>query len=217
VVSVFSDIFSQLGGDMPTPTKYLITISNLLEHNLLLFLLVVAAIVGGWLYYIRTTPGRAFWDARRIRLPVVGPIAHNICLARFARSMSSLVKSGIPILEVMALVQNTVGNAEMESAIKSAAVEIESGEQISTSLGRHPIFPAMIIGMMSVGEQSGRIDSTLEMVADFLDKDVETALGGLAPLIEPLLILFLGVVVGTIVICMFLPIFKLNDLVTGKH
>jgi type IV pilus assembly protein PilC len=172
--------------------------------------------VGGWLYYIKTPVGRAFWDAKRIKLPIFGSIAHKICLARFARTMASLVRSGVPILEVLAIVQNTVGNVVMEAAIKTAATDIERGEGISTALSKHPVFPTMIIRMMTAGEQTGKIDAMLERVADFLDEEIENTLNGLTSLIEPLLIVFLGVVVGGIVICMFLPIFKLSDLVSGN-
>jgi len=217
VVPTFSDIFSQLGGHLPTPTQYLINVSNVLQHYFLLFVVAAGAIVGGWFYYISTPPGRRFWDARRIKLPIFGSIAHKICLARFAHTFASLVRSGVPILEVLAIVQNTVGNVIMEAAIKTAASDIERGEGISTALSKHPIFPTMVIRMMTAGEQTGKIDTMLERVADFLDEEIETTLSGLTSLIEPLLILFLGVVVGGIVICMFLPIFKLSELVSGKH
>jgi type IV pilus assembly protein PilC len=217
VVPTFSDIFSQLGGKLPTPTQYLINVSNALRNNFIYFIVVAGSIVFGWLYYIKTPVGRKFWDAKRIKLPIFGGIAHKICLARFARTMASLVRSGVPILEVLAIVQNTVGNVIMEGAIKSAANDIERGEGISNALSKHPIFPTMIIRMMSAGEQTGKIDSMLERVADFLDEEIETTLSGLTSLIEPLLIVFLGVVVGGIVICMFLPIFKLSELVSGKH
>jgi type IV pilus assembly protein PilC len=216
VVPVFGDVFSQLGGNLPTPTKYLIALSNFMQHNCIYIILVVGSIVGGWLYYIKTPAGLRFWDAKRIKLPIFGQIAHKICLARFARTMASLVKSGVPILEVLSIVQNTVGNVIMEEAVKLASADIEKGDGISTALGKHPVFPTMIIRMMTAGEQTGKIDSMLERVADFLDEEIETTLDGLTSMIEPLLIVFLGVVVGGIVICMFLPIFKLSDLVSGK-
>jgi len=215
VVPTFSDIFSQLHGHLPAPTQYLIMLSDLLRNYFLYFVVVTGAIVFGWLYYIKTPMGLAFWDAKRIKLPIFGPIAHKICLARFARTMASLVRSGVPILEVLAIVQNTVGNVVMENAIKTASTDIERGEGISAALSKHPVFPTMIIRMMTAGEQTGKIDTMLEKVADFLDEEIETILSGLTSLIEPLLIVFLGVVVGGIVICMFLPIFKLSDLVSN--
>ncbi len=215
VVPTFADIFSSMHGKLPAPTQYLINVSNLLRENFVWAVLCAVAVVVGWLWYIKTPAGRRFWDDRRIKLPIFGSIAHKICLARFARTFASLVRSGVPILEVLAIVQNTVGNVIMETAIKNASTDIERGEGISAALSKHPIFPTMIIRMIQAGEQTGKIDSMLERVADFLDEEIETTLNGLTSLIEPLLICFLGVVVGGIVICMFLPIFKLSELVSG--
>jgi type IV pilus assembly protein PilC len=217
VVPVFSSIFTSFGGELPAPTQFLIDVSNLLRHYFLGFVVLGAAIVFGWLYYIKTPSGLKFWDAKRIKLPIFGSIAHKICLARFTRTMASLIRSGVPILEVLSIVQNTVGNVIMEAAVKASALDIERGEGISAAISKHPIFPTMIIRMMSAGEQTGKIDSMLERISDFLDEEIENTLSGLTALIEPLLIVFLGVVVGGIVICMFLPIFKLSELVSGKH
>jgi type IV pilus assembly protein PilC len=218
VVPKFADIFKSFGNkvQLPAPTQYLMKFSDLLVHFFPIFLLGGGGLIGGWFYYIKTPNGRRFWDDRRIKLPVFGHIAHKICLARFASTFASLVRSGLPILEVLSIVQNTVGNVIMESAIQSSAEDIERGESISTALGKHPIFPSMIIRMMQAGEQTGKLDLMLERVAGFLDEEIETILSGLTSLIEPLLIVFLGVVVGGIVICMFLPIFKLSDLVSQK-
>ncbi|PYJ03571.1 MAG: pilus assembly protein PilC, partial [Verrucomicrobia bacterium] len=167
-------------------------------------------------YFIKTPPGRQFWDARRIKLPIFGLIAHKICLARFSRTLASLIRSGVPILEVLQIVSQTVGNVVMEKAIKSAALDIERGEGISQALSKHPVFPSMIIRMITAGEQTGKIDNMLERISDFLDEEIETTLAGLTALIEPILIVFLGVVIGGMVICMFLPIFKMPEIVNMK-
>ncbi|MDB6020054.1 MAG: pilus assembly protein PilC [Pedosphaera sp.] len=217
VVPVFGDIFTSFGGKLPAPTQVLINVSAFVQKYLILILMAGGGGVYGWLYFIKTKTGREFWDARRIKLPIFGHIAHKICLARFTRTFASLIRSGVPILEVMSIVSNTCGNVVMEKAIKTAAIDIERGENISTALGKHPIFPSMIIRMITAGEQTGKIDSMLERISDFLDEEIETVLSGLTALIEPILIVFLGVVVGGIVICMFLPIFKLSDLVSGNH
>jgi type IV pilus assembly protein PilC len=218
VVPTFADIFKSFGTKvpLPMPTQYLMMLSDALVHYFPLFIVGGGGLIGGWLYYIKTPAGRKFWDDRRIKLPVFGHIAHKICLARFASTFASLVRSGLPILEVLSIVQNTVGNVIMEAAIQSSAADIERGESISAALGKHPIFPSMIIRMMQAGEQTGKLDVMLERVAGFLDEEIETILSGLTSLIEPLLIVFLGVVVGGIVICMFLPIFKLSELVSQK-
>ncbi|MHB8521251.1 MAG: type II secretion system F family protein [Limisphaerales bacterium] len=215
VVPVFGEIYSGFGKGLPGPTQFLIDFSNIMKRYILFILPAMGGAVYGWLAYIKTPPGREFWDRTRIKLPIFGVIAHKICLARFTRTLASLIRSGVPILEVLNIVANTCGNVVMEKAIKTAAGDIERGEGISTSLGKHPIFPAMIIRMITAGEQTGKIDSMLERVADFLDEEIENTLSGLTSLIEPLLIVFLGVVVGGIVICMFLPIFKLSELVSG--
>src|SRR5205814_8790777 len=146
-----------------------------------------------------------------------GLTPHNICPARFRRTLASLIRSVVPILEVLQITSQTVGNVVMEKAIKTAALDIERSESISGSLGKHPIFPSMIIRMITAGEQTGKIDNMLERISDFLDEEIETTLSGLTALIEPILIVFLGVVVGGMVICMFLPIFKMPEIVSKRR
>jgi type IV pilus assembly protein PilC len=215
VVPVFGEIFKSFNAALPAPTQYLINLSDFVKHYILLILIGGGAGIYAWFYFIKTAAGRRFWDTYRIRLPIFGSIAHKICLARFTRTLASLVRSGVPILEVLQIVAQTVGNVVMESAIKEAAGDIERGESISIALSKHPVFPVMIIRMVTAGEQTGKIDNMLERIADFLDEEIETTLAGLTALIEPILIVFLGIVVGGMVICMFLPIFKLPEIV-GK-
>jgi type IV pilus assembly protein PilC len=214
VVPVFGEIFKSFGAQLPAPTQFLIDLSHFVQKFILLILVGGGGGVYGWLYFIKTPGGRAFWDSYRIKLPIFGSIAHKICLARFTRTLASLIRSGVPILEVLQIVSQTVGNVVMEKAIKAAALDIERGEGISVALSKHPVFPVMIIRMVTAGEQTGKIDNMLERVADFLDDEIETTLSGLTSLIEPLLIVFLGIVVGGMVICMFLPIFKLPEIVS---
>ncbi|HTX20590.1 MAG TPA: type II secretion system F family protein [Candidatus Aquilonibacter sp.] len=213
VIPTFKDIYTGFGAKLPAPTQMLINVSNVVSHYLILFIIGAVAAIWGWLYFIKTKSGREFWDSRRIKLPIFGPIAHKICVARFTRTLSSLVRSGVPILEVLQIVSQTVGNVVMEKAIKTAAGDIERGEGISAALGKNPIFPSMVIRMMSAGEQTGNIDTMLERVSNFLDEEIEATLSGLMSLIEPMLIVFLGVVVGGMVICMYLPIFNLGNIV----
>lgn len=217
VIPTFKEVYSGMGKQLPGPTQFLIGLSEILQHDFLVLIGLLGAAVWGWFYFIKTPQGREFWDTQRIKLPVFGPIAHKICLARFTRTLSSLVRSGVPILEVLQIVSSTVGNVVMEKAIKAAAADIERGEGISSALGKHPVFPTMIIRMLSAGEQTGNIDSMLERVADFLDEEIESTLSGLMSLIEPMLIVFLGVVIGGMVICMFLPIFNLANVVSGGN
>ena len=217
VVPVFGEIFSSFGAKLPGPTQFLIQLSNIVKHYLLFLILGAGGAVYGWIYFVKTPTGRQFWDTQRIKLPIFGSIAHKICLARFTRTLASLVRSGVPILEVLQIVAQTVGNVVMEKAIKTAAGDIEKGEGISAALAKHPVFPVMIIRMVTAGEQTGKLDNMLERIADFLDEEIETTLSGLTALIEPILIVFLGVVVGGMVICMFLPIFKLSEIVAPRR
>lgn len=216
VIPVFGEVYEGFGAKLPAPTLFMINLSKFVSSWFILIFLGLGGMVYGWIYFIKTPAGRQFWDSRRIKLPVFGQIAHKICLARFTRTLSSLIRSGVPILEVLQIVSQTVGNVVMEKAIKQSMADIERGESISAALGKHPVFPNMIIRMCMAGEQTGKIDSMLERISDFLDDEIETTLSGLTSLIEPILIVFLGVVVGGMVICMFLPIFKLSEIVSKK-
>src|SRR5215510_12717876 len=216
VVPVFGDIFSSFGAKLPAPTLFLINLSNFVKKFIIPLVISGGGAVYAWFYFIKTKVGREFYDKNRIRLPIFGVIAHKICLARFTRTLASLIRSGVPILEVLQIVSQTVGNVIMERAIKEASVDIERGESISTALGKHPIFPSVVIRMITAGEQTGKIDSMLERISDFLDEEIETTLAGLTALVEPILIVFLGVVIGGMVVCMFLPIFKLPEIVNKR-
>jgi type IV pilus assembly protein PilC len=213
VVPVFGDVYKGFGHSLPGPTQGLLNLSKFVRGNLIYMIAVAVAGVYGWLAYIKTKKGREFWDRTRIRLPIFGHIAHKICLARFTRTLASLIRSGVPILEVLQIVSNTVGNVIMEKAVRTAAADIEKGESISAALSKHPVFPSMILRMITAGEQTGKLENMLERISDFLDDEIQTTLGGLTALIEPLLIVFLGITVGGIAICMFLPIFKMAEII----
>jgi len=217
VIPVFKDVYSGFGAKLPAPTQALMDLSDLVRHWFVLLVILAGAAIWGWLAFIKTKSGREFWDAKRIKLPIFGAIAHKICLARFTRTLASLIRSGVPILEVLQIVSQTVGNVIMEKAIKTAMGDIERGEGISTALGKNPIFPSMIIRMLSAGEQTGKIDEMLERVSNFLDGEIEATLSGLMSLLEPIMIVVLGVLIGGMVICMFLPIFNLANIVNGGH
>jgi type IV pilus assembly protein PilC len=217
VVPVFAEVYRGFGQKLPGPTLALISISNFVKSYILYILPAMAGVVYGWIAYIKSASGREFWDRVRIKLPIFGHIAHKICLARFTRTLASLIRAGVPILEVFQIVGNTVGNVVVEKAVKVSAADIERGESLSASLAKHPFFPSMVIRMMTAGEQTGKLEVMLERVSNFLDEEIETTLSGLTSLIEPLLIVFLGVTVGGIAICMFLPIFKMSELVNPQH
>src|SRR5229473_1400372 len=151
------------------------------------------------------------------KLPAFGPLVHKICMSRFARTFAQLIRSGVPILEVLEIVGGTSGNHVVEESIKGVAEDVEKGDNLSVAMSKKSIFPPMLLRMISAGEATGKIDTMLENMADFWDEEIEAMLDALTSLIEPMLIVFLGVIVGGIVIAMFLPIFKLNEVVSQNQ
>jgi type IV pilus assembly protein PilC len=215
VVPVFGEIFADFGANLPGPTQFLLDVSDFVRGN---WYWLFGGLGGGIFAlksFVKTERGRQVWDRWKLKLPVFGPLVHKICMTRFARTFAQLIRSGVPILEVMDIVGNTAGNYVVEVAIKNVQADIEKGDQLANALGREAIFPPMLVRMVSAGEQTGKIDAMLEKMADFWDEEIEAILDALTSLIEPLLIVFLGVIVGGIVIAMFLPIFKLNDVVSS--
>ena len=213
VIPVFGTIYTSFGADLPLPTKMLLRFSDLLRKYLPL---VVAAIVGlvlGVRGFYRTDKGRLKIDHFKFRVPVFGDLMRKVVLSRFARTLATLVRSGVPILRSLDIVGKTAGNYAVELAVVRAAQKVKEGESIASPLEQTGMFPPMVVRMISVGEKTGRVDTMLEKIADFYDEQVNTTLTGLTALIEPLLIAFLGIVVGTIVICMFLPILKLSSII----
>ena len=214
VVPVFGEIFADFGANLPAPTQFLLDVSGFIRGNWWIILLILGGTYYALRTFVRTEKGRQLWDRWKLKLPVFGPLVHKICMTRFARTFAQLIRSGVPILEVMEIVGDTSGNYVVEAAIRNVASDVEKGDHLTNSLSRQPIFPPMLIRMVSAGESTGKIDTMLEKMADFWDEEIEAILDALTSLIEPLLIVVLGVIVGGIVIAMFLPIFKLNDVVS---
>lgn len=215
VVPSFGGIFKEFGSKLPAPTQFLMDVSDALRNNGIYIVAILAGAIFGIRHFLGTKMGGELWDKYKLKLPVIGPLVHKICMSRFARTFAQLIRSGVPILEVMTIVGETAGNSMVEYAIKGVANEVERGESLTVAMTRQPIFPPMMLRMVSAGEATGKIDAMLEKMADFWDEEIEAMLDALTSLIEPFLIVFLGVVVGGIVIAMFLPIFKLNDIVSG--
>ena len=214
VVPVFGEIFADFGANLPAPTQFLLDVSGFIRGNWWIILLILGGAYYGLRTFVRTERGRQLWDRWKLKLPIFGPLVHKICMTRFARTFAQLIRSGVPILEVMEIVGDTSGNYVVEAAIKGVAADVEKGDHLTNALSRQPIVPPMLIRMVSAGESTGKIDTMLEKMADFWDEEIEAILDALTSLIEPLLIVVLGVIVGGIVIAMFLPIFKLNDVVS---
>jgi type IV pilus assembly protein PilC len=213
VIPIFADIYKDFGAKLPGPTQALIHVSDFIRHYFLLAVCSVGAVVYGFIRLKKTDVGGWMWDRTKLRLPVFGKLIHKIAMSRFARTFSALVRSGVPILETLRIVGQSSGNRLVEDAIIKTSQQIEKGEAIAPALGQHKVFPPMMVRMVAAGEQTGKVDVMLEKISDFYDEEIEATLASLTSLIEPLLIVFLGVVVGSIVICMFLPIFKLNEVV----
>ena len=216
VVPTFGGIFAEFGAKLPAPTQFLIDVSDFVRGSWVWLILIIGGTFYGIRKFLSTKVGAELWDRYKLKLPVMGPLVHKICMSRFARTFAQLIRSGVPILEVMSIVGETSGNIMVEQAIKGVAAEVEKGEGLAVSMTRQPIFPPVMLRMVSAGEATGKIDAMLEKMADFWDEEIEAMLDALTSLIEPFLIVFLGVVVGGIVIAMFLPIFKLNDIVSGS-
>lgn len=213
VIPTFKDIFESLGGALPAPTQMLINLSDTLRYS---FVYVVAGLGGlGFLFVkaIGTPIGRRKFDQFKLDVPIFGTLLRKVAVARFSRTLSTLIRSGVPILGALEIVGKTSGNTVIEAAVEAARVGIREGESISAPLAKSKAFPPMVTRMISVGEESGELEKMLTKVADFYEDQVDAAVSGLTSLIEPLIIAFLGIVVGGIVVAMFLPIFKISELV----
>lgn len=214
VIPTFASLFAGLGAELPLPTKIVIWLSNSVVR---LMPFIVVGLIGG-IYAIRqyyaTNNGRHMIDRMLLRAPVLGLILRKISVARFCRTLSTLISSGVPILDGLEITAKTSGNAIVEDAILSTRKSIERGETIATPLKETGVFPAMVSQMIGVGEATGALDTMLAKIADFYEEEVDTAVAGLLTLLEPVMIAFLGVVVGGIVIAMYLPIFSLISKLT---
>jgi type IV pilus assembly protein PilC len=214
VVPVFGEIFKDFGAKLPAPTQFLIDLSDFIRAKWYFMILGIGGVIFGARTFLRSTRGRQLSDRWKLKLPVFGPLIHKICMSRFARTFAQLIRSGVPILEVLDIVGGSSGNHVVEQSIKGVSVDVEKGDNLSVALSKKKIFPPMMLRMVAAGESTGRIDGMLEKMADFWDEEIEAMLDALTSLIEPMLIVFLGVIVGGIVIAMFLPIFKLNEVVS---
>lgn len=212
LIPVFSDIYEEFEGKLPLPTQMLIALSGFLRRYFLFVLAGVIIAVLVFQQWKRTEPGRRAVDRFVLRLPVIGELARKVCLARFSSTFAQLIHSGVPILETLDIVAVAVGNRVLGDILKTARATVERGDLLSTELAKHRVFPRMLVYMLSAGEKTGKMDEMLQRVSDFYEDEVETSLNGLTATIEPLLMVFLGVVVGGIVLGMFMPIFRMTDI-----
>jgi type IV pilus assembly protein PilC len=215
VIPVFENMFSSMGHTLPLPTLIVIGISNILKRYILLLIVALVILIIMFKRYYSTDKGKMAVDSLILKLPVFGPLFRKVAVARFSRTLSTLITSGVPILDGLTITSKTAGNRMIEKAIMNARTSISEGETIAEPLARSEVFPPMVTQMIGVGESTGSLDSMLSKVADFYEEEVDVAIATLTSLLEPFLMVFLGVTVGGIVIAMYLPIFKIAEV--GVH
>jgi len=213
VIPVFETMFASAGQSLPLPTLIVLTMSKMIKKYIIIF--IPALILFFFLFkkYYQTQNGRAVVDRLLLKLPVFGPLFRKIAVARFSRTLGTLVSSGVPILDGLSIVSRTSGNRAIEIAIMNARASIREGETIAEPLNRSALFPPMVIQMIAVGESTGALDSMLSKIAEFYEEEVDVAVANLTSLLEPMLMVFLGVVIGGVVIAMYLPIFNMASAV----
>jgi type IV pilus assembly protein PilC len=214
VIPTFAAMFASLGAELPLPTRIVIALSDgLVRFG---WIGIIALVAAGWGFkqYYGTEAGRRAVDGAVLRMPILGLIMRKIAVARFCRTLSTLISSGVPILDGLDITARTSGNAIVEDAVLSTRKSIEGGNTIAAPLKETAVFPAMVVQMIGVGEATGALDTMLSKIADFYEEEVDTAVAGLLTLLEPVMIAFLGVIVGGIVIAMYLPIFDLISKLT---
>ena len=215
VIPTFAKMFADFGGDLPAPTKFVIALSNFLVKYLVV---IIAAIFGSiFLFkkYYATNKGRRTMDRLALRAPIVGDLIRKVAVAKFTRTLGTLVSSGVPIMDGLDIVARTAGNKVVEEAIMHVRQSISEGKTIAEPLQQSGVFPPMVVQMIAVGEATGAMDAMLSKIADFYDDEVDSAVGAMTAMLEPMLMVFLGVVVGGLVIAMYLPIFKIAGAVGG--
>jgi type IV pilus assembly protein PilC len=213
VVPQFKSIYTQLGGVLPLPTRILLLVSDVFKK----FWWIVLSLVFVFRYlfrrYKKTENGRATVDTIKLRVPVFGSLFHKTALARFSSTLAMLMKAGVPILQALDIVVDTVNNRVIGHAVEDVQDSVRQGESIAKPLARHPVFPPMVVQMISVGEETGQVDTMLEKVAQFYNQEVEASVDALTSLIEPLLIAFIGGAVGAAVIALYMPMFQIINLI----
>ena len=213
VIPKFKDVFSNMleGQQLPAFTRLVLGISETIKDHALYVLAGLAVLVGIFLWAIRTKPGRRVWDKFKLKVPVFGPVISKVAISRFTRTLGTLVSSGVPILQALNIVKETSGNVIVGNAVSAVHDSVKEGETITAPLEASNVFPPMVISMVDVGEQTGALPEMLLKIADNYDEEVDNAVSAMTSLLEPIMIVFLAVVVGSIVIAMFLPLIALMN------
>jgi type IV pilus assembly protein PilC len=213
VIPVFESMFASAGQSLPLPTLIVLTMSKMIKKYIIIFIPALILLFFLFKKYYQTENGRAVVDRLLLKLPVFGPLFRKIAVARFSRTLGTLVSSGVPILDGLSIVSRTSGNRAIEIAIMNARASIREGETIAEPLNRSTLFPPMVIQMIAVGESTGALDNMLSKIAEFYEEEVDMAVANLTSLLEPMLMVFLGIVIGGVVIAMYLPIFNMASAV----
>ncbi len=216
IVPQFAQILGQLGGDLPAITRALIAISDFLRYQWYIMFGLIALLIVGTIFFYRTPQGRRTIDRLLLRIPVVGTLVQKSAIASFSNTFGLLLRSGVNIMESIDITKGTAGNAIVEDILEETKQNVQRGEQISTTLIKYPsVFPPMVSSMVAIGEETGAVDNMLQKVADFYEREVDEAVDSLTAALEPMLIVFLGVIVGFIVAGMFLPMFSIIGQLSG--
>jgi type IV pilus assembly protein PilC len=213
IVPTFAEMFDTLGGELPAPTKVLVFLSEAMKILAPILLVAFIAFVVIWRKVKNTARVRNVLDPLKLKIPVFGALFQKIALSRFARNLGTMMSSGVPILQSLEIVSDTTGNVVLARAIRDVQDSVRSGESLAAPLALHPVFPPMVVQMMSVGEDTGALDTMLHKISEFYDQEVESTTESLTALIEPLMIAFLGGIVGSMIIALYMPIFKIFDLI----
>ncbi len=209
VVPVFDDLFSSMGSALPGPTQLLVDISRFVQSNILYILGAIVLAVFIFKRYYKTEGGRLRVDRTTLKLPVFGMLLRKAAVAKFSRTLSTMMSSGVPILDGLEIVSKTAGNKIIENTLMKTRKSISEGRTIAEPLSESGVFPSMVVSMISVGENTGALDAMLEKIADFYDSEVDTAVDAMTALLEPIMLVFLGGVVGGMIIALYLPIFSM--------
>jgi type IV pilus assembly protein PilC len=213
VVPMFEDLYKELGGVLPLPTRILLAVSATVVKFWYAVAIVIALIAFGLRRYVTTEKGRAQLDAVKLKIPIFGPLFHKVALSRFSRTLAVLMRSGVPILQALEIVSETVGNKVVGKAILDVQQSVKEGESIAKPLESHSVFPPMVVQMLAVGEETGALDTMLEKIAEFYDQEVEASVEALTSLIEPVLIAVMGAAVGSMVVALYMPMFNIINLI----
>jgi type IV pilus assembly protein PilC len=213
IVPVFAAMFSTLGGELPAPTRVLVLMSNILKTFFPLLVVGLIAAVVTWNRVRHKEQVRRFVDPLKLKTPVFGALFQKIAVSRFTRNLGTMLASGVPILQSLDIVAETSGNTVVGDAVRDIEESVRNGESISGPLANHSVFPPMVVQMIAVGEDTGALDAMLHKISEFYDQEVEATTEALTALIEPLMIAFLGAIIGSMIIALYMPIFKIFDLI----